>query len=35
VNRLLKQFDEAKRLIKQVGELEKKGKRGKLQFPLQ
>jgi signal recognition particle subunit SRP54 len=35
VNRLLKQFDEAKRLIKQVGELEKKGRRGKLQFPLQ
>ncbi|HEU4797498.1 MAG TPA: signal recognition particle protein [bacterium] len=35
VNRLLRQFDEAKRLIKQVGELEKKGKRGKLQFPLQ
>lgn len=35
VNRLLKQFDDAKRLIKQVGEFEKKGKRGKLQFPLQ
>ncbi|MGH2400646.1 MAG: signal recognition particle protein, partial [bacterium] len=35
VNRLLKQFEDAKRLIKQVGELEKKGKRSKLQFPLQ
>ena len=35
VNRLLRQFDEAKRMIKQVSELEKKGKRGKLPFPLQ
>jgi signal recognition particle subunit SRP54 len=35
VNRLLRQFDEAKRMIKQIGELETKGKRGKLPFPLQ
>ncbi len=35
VNRLLKQFEEAKRLLKQVGDLEKKGRHGKIQFPLQ
>jgi len=35
VNRLLKQFEDAKRLIKQVGEMERKGKRGRLPFPLQ
>ncbi len=35
VNRLLRQFEEARRLLKQVGELEKKGKHGKLRFPLQ
>ncbi|HEU5300344.1 MAG TPA: signal recognition particle protein [bacterium] len=34
VNRLLRQFDEAKRLIKQVGGIEKHGKRGRLPFPL-
>lgn len=33
VNRLLKQFEEARRLIKRVGEFEKKGKRGRLPFP--
>ncbi len=35
VNRLLKQFEEAKKLLKRVGELEKKGKKGKFPFPLQ
>jgi len=35
VNRLLKQFEEAKRLIKHVGEFEKKGRQGKIKFPLQ
>ncbi len=35
VNRLLKQFEDARRLIKQVGEMERKGKRGRLPFPLQ
>jgi signal recognition particle subunit SRP54 len=34
VNRLLRQFDEARKLFKRVGDLQK-GKRGKLQFPLQ
>lgn len=34
VNRLLKQFDEAKKLIKRVGEFERKGKKGKFPFPL-
>jgi len=34
VNRLLRQFEEARRLLRQVGELEKKGKRGRLPFPL-
>lgn len=33
VNRLLKQFEAARRLIKRVGEFEKKGKRGRLPFP--
>ncbi|MBI2123561.1 MAG: signal recognition particle protein, partial [Armatimonadetes bacterium] len=35
VNRLLKQFEEAKKLIKRVGEFERKGKRGKFPFRLQ
>lgn len=35
VNRLLRQFEEAKRLLKQVGEVEKKGRLGKARFPLQ
>lgn len=35
VNRLLRQFDEARRLVRHVGEIEKRGKRGRLQFPLQ
>ncbi len=35
VNRLLKQFEEAKRLLKQVGDFEKKGRHGKIKFPLQ
>lgn len=35
VNRLLKQFEEAKRVIKQVGDMERKGRRGRLPFPLQ
>lgn len=35
VNRLLRQFEEAKRLLKQVGEVEKKGRFGKARFPLQ
>jgi len=35
VNRLLKQFEDAKRLIKQVSGMERKGKRGRLPFPLQ
>jgi len=34
VNRLLRQFDEARKLFKRVGEMQK-GKRGKIQFPLQ
>jgi len=34
VNRLLRQFDEARRLIRSVGEIEKRGKRGKFPFPL-
>ncbi|HEV8352572.1 MAG TPA: signal recognition particle protein [bacterium] len=34
VNRLLRQFEEARKLFKRVGEMQK-GKRGKLQFPLQ
>jgi signal recognition particle subunit SRP54 len=34
VNRLLRQFEDAKRLIKQVGGLEKRGKRGRLPFPM-
>ncbi|MEX0766769.1 MAG: signal recognition particle protein [bacterium] len=34
VNRLMKQFDEAKKLIKRVGEFEKRGKKGKFPFPL-
>ncbi len=34
VNRLLRQFEEAKRLLKQVGDAEKKGRRGKARFPL-
>jgi len=34
VNRLLRQFEEARRLVKRMGGLEGKGKRGKLQFPL-
>jgi len=34
VNRLLRQFEEARRWIKQVGEMEKKGRRGRLPFPL-
>ena len=33
VNRLLKQFEDAKRLIKQVGGMERKGRRGRLPFP--
>ncbi|HEY6102320.1 MAG TPA: signal recognition particle protein [bacterium] len=35
VNRLLRQFEDAKRLIKQVSGMERKGKRGRLPFPLQ
>jgi signal recognition particle subunit SRP54 len=35
VNRLLKQFEDAKRLIKQVGGMERRGRRGRLPFPLQ
>ncbi len=35
VNRLLRQFEEARRLLKQVGDLERKGKHGKAWFPLQ
>ncbi|MGH9203715.1 MAG: signal recognition particle protein, partial [Vicinamibacterales bacterium] len=34
VNRLLKQFEEAKKLLKRVGEMERKGKKGKFPFPL-
>ncbi|MDQ7844851.1 MAG: signal recognition particle protein [Armatimonadota bacterium] len=34
VNRLLRQFEEARRLIRQVGEIEKKGRRGRWPFPL-
>src|SRR5438128_804388 len=34
VNRLLRQFEEARRLVKRMSGLEGKGKRGKLQFPL-
>jgi signal recognition particle subunit SRP54 len=34
VNRLLRQFEEARKLFKRVGEMQK-GKRGKIQFPLQ
>lgn len=34
VNRLLRQFEEARKLFKRVGEMQR-GKRGKLQFPLQ
>ncbi len=34
VNRLLRQFEEARKLFKRVGDLQK-GKRGKIQFPLQ
>jgi signal recognition particle subunit SRP54 len=33
VNRLLRQFEDAKRLIKQVGGMERKGRRGRLPFP--
>lgn len=33
VNRLLKQFEDAKRLIRQVGGMERKGRRGRLPFP--
>jgi signal recognition particle subunit SRP54 len=33
VNRLLKQFEDAKRLIKQVGSMERTGRRGRLPFP--
>lgn len=35
VNRLLRQFEGARRLVKQMGQLSKKGNRGKPQFPLQ
>ena len=35
VNRLLRQFEEARRLVKRMSGLERKGKRGNLQFPLQ
>ncbi len=35
VNRLLKQFEEAKKLLKRVGQLERKGKKGQFPFPLQ
>lgn len=35
VNRLLRQFEEAKRLLKQVGDIEKKARHGKVRFPLQ
>lgn len=35
VNRLLRQFEDAKRLIKQVSGMERKGRRGRLPFPLQ
>ncbi len=34
VNRLLRQFEEAKRLLKQMGDLERKGMHGKVRFPL-
>ncbi|MGH2667669.1 MAG: signal recognition particle protein, partial [bacterium] len=34
VNRLLRQFEEARKLFRRVGEMQK-GKRGKIQFPLQ
>ncbi len=33
VNRLLKQFEDARRLVRQMGQLEKRGKRGGMQFP--
>lgn len=35
VNRLLRQFEDARRLVKQMRQLEKKGKRGTPPFPLQ
>ncbi len=35
VNRLLRQFEGARRLVKQMGQFGKKGNRGKPQFPLQ